>query len=133
MPVLEAIYAAFGISWDDMFGIDPRGRDLVEEAIWLARVLLLQFMPSEAEVQGLLAIMLHSEARRSARRALDGRYVPLSRAGREAMVTSFKSKRRNVISPMLSARALRQVSARSCNSVGYILSVHTLTGPTGRR
>lgn len=35
-------------------------------------------MPSEAEVQGLLALMLHSEARRSARRALDGRYVPLS-------------------------------------------------------
>ena len=75
--VLEAIYAAFGISWDDMFGIDPRGRDLAEEAIWLARV-LLQLMPSEAEVQGLLALMLHSEARRSARRALDGRYVPLS-------------------------------------------------------
>jgi len=75
--VLEAIYAAFGISWDDMFGIDPRGRDLAEEAIWLARV-LLQFMPSEAEVQGLLALMLHSESRRSARRALDGRYVPLS-------------------------------------------------------
>jgi predicted RNA polymerase sigma factor len=75
--VLEAIYAAFGISWDDMFGIDPRGRDLAEEAIWLARV-LLRLMPSEAEVQGLLALMLHSEARRSARRALDGRYVPLS-------------------------------------------------------
>ena len=75
--VLEAIYAAFGISWDDMFGIDPRGRDLAEEAIWLARV-LLQLMPGEAEVQGLLALMLQSEARRSARRALDGRYVPLS-------------------------------------------------------
>jgi len=75
--VLEAIYAAFGISWDDMFGIDPGGRDLAEEAIWLARV-LLQLMPSEAEVQGLLALMLHSESRRSARRALDGRYVPLS-------------------------------------------------------
>ena len=75
--VLEAIYAAFGISWDDMFGIDPRGRDLAEEAIWLARV-LLQLMPSEAEVQGLLALMLHCEARRSARRTVDGRYVPLS-------------------------------------------------------
>src|SRR5580658_9537983 len=74
---LEAIYAAFGIGWDDMFGIDQRGRDLAEEAIWLARV-LLQLMPREAEVQGLLALMLHCEARRPARRALDGRYVPLS-------------------------------------------------------
>src|SRR5438874_11425596 len=52
--VLEAIYAAFGIGWDDMAGADQHGRGLAEEAIWLARVLLEQ-MPGEAEVQGLLA------------------------------------------------------------------------------
>jgi RNA polymerase sigma-70 factor (ECF subfamily) len=75
--VLEAIYAVFGIGWDDMFGTDQRGRGLAEEAIWLARV-LLQLMPGEAEVQGLLALMLHCEARRSARRGSDGRYIPLS-------------------------------------------------------
>src|SRR5215831_9781425 len=75
--VLEAIYAAFGIGWDDMFGIDQRGRDLAEEAIWLARV-LLELMPGEPEVQGLLALMLHCEARRPARRRPDGRYIPLS-------------------------------------------------------
>jgi predicted RNA polymerase sigma factor len=75
--VLEAIYAAFGIGWDDMAGVDQRGRDLAEEAIWLARV-LLQLMPVEAEVHGLLALMLHCEARRAARRGPDGRYRPLS-------------------------------------------------------
>jgi predicted RNA polymerase sigma factor len=75
--VLEAIYAAFGIGWDDMAGADQRGRGLAEEAIWLARV-LLQLMPGEAEIQGLLALMLHCEARRAARRDSDGRYVPLS-------------------------------------------------------
>jgi RNA polymerase sigma-70 factor (ECF subfamily) len=75
--VLEAIYAAFGIGWDDMAGTDQRGRDLAEEAMWLARV-LLQLMPGEAEVQGLLALMLHCEARRPARRGLGGRYIPLS-------------------------------------------------------
>ena len=75
--VLEAIYAAFGIGWDDMTGADQRGRDLAEEAMWLARV-LLQLMPGEAEVQGLLALMLHCEARRAARRDPDGRYIPLS-------------------------------------------------------
>jgi len=75
--VLEAIYAAFGIGWDDMPGVDQRGRDLTEEAIWLARV-LLQLMPGEAEVRGLLALMLHCEARRAARRGPTGRYVPLS-------------------------------------------------------
>jgi RNA polymerase sigma-70 factor (ECF subfamily) len=75
--VLEAIYAAFGIGWDDMAGADQRGRDLAEEAMWLARV-LLQLMPGEAEVQGLLALTLHCEARRPARRGPDGRYIPLS-------------------------------------------------------
>lgn len=75
--VLEAIYAAFGIGWDDMAGADHRGRGLAEEGIWLARV-LLQLMPGEAEVQGLLALMLYCEARRPARRDAKGHYVPLS-------------------------------------------------------
>jgi RNA polymerase sigma-70 factor (ECF subfamily) len=74
--VLEAIYAAFGLGWDDMAGVDQRGRDLAEEAIWLARV-LLELMPREGEVRGLLALMLHCEARRAARRGPDGRFVPL--------------------------------------------------------
>ncbi len=75
--VLEAIYATFGIGWDDVAGADQRGRDLAEEALWLARV-LLHLMPGQAEVQGLLALMLHCEARRPARRGPDGRYIPLS-------------------------------------------------------
>jgi RNA polymerase sigma-70 factor (ECF subfamily) len=75
--LLEAIYAAFGIGWDDMAGADQHGRNLAEEALWLARV-LLQLTPGEAEVQGLLALMLHCEARRPARRDAKGRYVSLS-------------------------------------------------------
>lgn len=75
--VLEAIYAAFGIGWDDMAGIDQRGRDLAEEAIWLARV-LLQLIPNEPEVRGLLALMLYCESRRAARRGPDRDYIPLS-------------------------------------------------------
>ena len=75
--VLEAIYAAFGIGWSAMPGVDERGRGLTEESIWLARV-LLELMPEDAEVLGLLSLMLHCEARRAARREPDGRYVPLS-------------------------------------------------------
>jgi predicted RNA polymerase sigma factor len=75
--MLEAIYAAFGIGWDDMAGIDQRGRDLAEEAIWLARV-LLQLIPDQPEVRGLLALMLHCESRRAARRGPDRDYIPLS-------------------------------------------------------
>jgi predicted RNA polymerase sigma factor len=75
--VLEAIYAAFGIGWDDMAGSDQRGRNLAEEAVWLARV-LLQLVPNDAEVQGLLALLLYCEARRDARRNSAGQYIPLS-------------------------------------------------------
>jgi RNA polymerase sigma-70 factor (ECF subfamily) len=75
--VLDAIYAAFGIGWDDMAGADQRGRDLAAEAVWLARV-LHELMPSEPEVSGLLALMLHCEARRAARRGPQNQYVPLS-------------------------------------------------------
>ncbi len=75
--VLEAIYAAFGIGWDDMAGADQRGQDLTEEAIWLARV-LLELIPGEPEVRALLALMLYCEARRATRRGPAREYVPLS-------------------------------------------------------
>jgi predicted RNA polymerase sigma factor len=74
--VLESIYAAFGIGWDDLAGVDQRGRDLAEEAIWLARV-LTELMPNQPEVRGLLALMLHCEARRAARRGPSGEYISL--------------------------------------------------------
>jgi RNA polymerase sigma-70 factor (ECF subfamily) len=75
--VLEAIYAAYGIGWDEMTGVDQSGRETTEEAIWLARM-LLQLMPNEPEVRGLLALMLYCESRQAARRGPQGEYVPLS-------------------------------------------------------
>jgi predicted RNA polymerase sigma factor len=75
--VLNAIYAAYGNSWEDATGASPRIAELGQEATWLARVLREQ-IPSDPEVRGLLALMLHCEARRAARRSADGRFVPLS-------------------------------------------------------
>jgi RNA polymerase sigma-70 factor (ECF subfamily) len=37
--VLDAIYAAYGSSWEDAAGTDRKAVGLAEEAIWLARVL----------------------------------------------------------------------------------------------
>ncbi|MEO0373280.1 MAG: DUF6596 domain-containing protein [Cyanobacteria bacterium P01_A01_bin.17] len=74
--VLEAIYAAYNSGWDSLTGSDSRHKGLAEEALWLAR-LCVQLMPTEPEARGLLALMLHCEARREARRAADGAYVPL--------------------------------------------------------
>jgi len=73
--VLDAIYAAYGVGWTDPLGADPERCDLADEAIWLGRVLAQQ-LPEEPEVLGLLALMLHLDARKPARR-MDARYVPL--------------------------------------------------------
>ena len=76
--VLQAIYAAYDSGWEDVAGADPRRQGLAEEAIWLGR-LVTRLLPDEPEGRGLLALMLHCEARRWARRDAEGRYVPLTR------------------------------------------------------
>ncbi len=74
--VLEAIYAAFAEGWSDPAGTDAARRDLSEEAMFLAR-LVTELLPEEPEALGLLALVLHAEARRRARRTTDGEFVPL--------------------------------------------------------
>jgi predicted RNA polymerase sigma factor len=75
--VLDAIYAVFTEGWTDPCGADVTRRDLTEEAFFLAR-LLAELLPEEPEALGLLALMLHAEARRPARRDAQGEYVPLA-------------------------------------------------------
>ena len=75
--VLDAVYAAFAEGWTDPGGTDVVRRDLTEEAFFLARI-ATELLPDEPEVLGLLAFMLHAEARRRARRDANGGYVPLA-------------------------------------------------------
>jgi len=75
--VLDAVYAAFAEGWSDPGGTDVARRDLTEEAMFLVR-LVTELLPQEPEALGLHALMLHAEARRSARRREDGEYVPLA-------------------------------------------------------
>jgi RNA polymerase sigma-70 factor (ECF subfamily) len=74
--VLEAVYAAFAEGWSDPSGTESRRPNLAEEGVWLGR-LVVSLLPNEPEGLGLLALMLHAEARRSARRTPEGDYVPL--------------------------------------------------------
>jgi len=67
--VLDAIYAVFAAGWTD-----PA---LTEEALWLGR-LVVALLYGEPEALGLLALMLHVQARRPARRDANGTYIPLS-------------------------------------------------------
>src|SRR5262249_25362933 len=75
--VLDAIYAAFAEGWADPGGTDVARRDLADEALFLGG-LVTELLPGEPEALGLLALMLHAEARRSARRNDRGEYVPLA-------------------------------------------------------
>jgi len=75
--VLDAIYATFSEGWADPQGTDATRRDFTEEALFLGR-LTAELLPREPEPLGLLALMLHAEARRRARRTPDGEYVPLA-------------------------------------------------------
>jgi len=120
--VLEAIYTAFGLGWDD--GVTSVQRP--EEAIELARVIVAD-LPDEPEAKGLLALMLHSHARRRARRAGAGVFVPLDQ--QDAMLWD-----RDMI---VEAEGLIVAAARygrfgrfQCEAA--IQSVHAQRGVTGR-
>jgi RNA polymerase sigma-70 factor (ECF subfamily) len=75
--VLEAIYAAFAHGWSDPAGTEARDRNLADEGIWLGQLVGV-LLPDEPEALGLLALMLHAQARRGARRDAQGGYVPLA-------------------------------------------------------
>jgi RNA polymerase sigma-70 factor (ECF subfamily) len=74
--VLDAVYAVFTQGWSDPAGADPKSRGLVEEALFLGR-LIVELLPREPEPKGLVALMLYAHARRDARRDPAGRFVPL--------------------------------------------------------
>ena len=124
--VLEAIYAAFGSGWDDVAGADPRRRGLADEAIWLGQ-LVTRLLPGEAEAFGLLALMLHCEARRSARRDADGRYVPLDRQD----VTRWSRTMIDEAEQVLAAAAAAGRPGRF-QLEAAIQSVHARRATTGR-
>ncbi|MFI7445008.1 RNA polymerase sigma factor [Nonomuraea indica] len=64
-------------------GTDPVRHDLTTEAIRLTR-LIRALLPQDGEVAGLLALMLLTEARRTARVSANGELVPLDEQDRGA-------------------------------------------------
>lgn len=76
--VLDAVYSAYTAGWENVDEAAAAGRGLAGEAIALGRV-LVQLMPEDPEARGLLALMLHCEARRGARGTGEGEFVPLDR------------------------------------------------------
>ena len=75
--VLEAIYAAFAEGWTDPDGHRRRPPRPDRRGALPRAAASRGLLPEEPEALGLLALMLHAQARRPARRDADGDYVPL--------------------------------------------------------
>lgn len=74
--LLQAIYAAHGIAWEELDQASGR-RDLTAEALMLCEAVLTR-LPDHPETLGLFALISYTTARREARRNQNGQYVPLS-------------------------------------------------------
>jgi RNA polymerase sigma factor (sigma-70 family) len=79
--VLKVLYLMFGEGYTASGGSQLYRVDLSTEAIRVAR-LLAQLLPDEAEVGGLLALMLLTDARRAARTGPNGELIPLDEQDR---------------------------------------------------
>jgi predicted RNA polymerase sigma factor len=127
--VLDAIYAAFTEGWSDPGGTDVVRRDLTEEALFLAR-LVAELLPEQPEALGLLALMLHAEARRRARRNAQGEYVPLADQDPAfwnwQMITEAEAL-------LLRARALGSIGRYQLEGALRTLIAAARVTPTGQR
>ncbi len=79
--VLATVHLVFTTGHTAPIGTDLMRRDLVERALQLARM-LRELLPDSAEVAGLLALILLTDARRGTRIDLDGALLLLSEQDR---------------------------------------------------
>ena len=124
--VLDAIYAAYTTGWESLMETASTHHALASEAIMLGRM-LTQLMPREPEVHGLLALMLHCEARRGARYTSDSEFVPLDQQDTalwsQSMIDEAEMHLR-------SAAAFKQMGRYQLEAA--IQSVHASRAKTGR-
>ena len=85
--VMQVLYLIFNEGYTTSSGPALHRADLTAEAIRLTR-LLRSLLPGEAEVAGLLALMLLTDARRAARTGPDGHIVPLASQQRDLWDTA---------------------------------------------
>ena len=115
--VLEAIYAVFAEGWSDPAGTEARRRNLAEEGIWLGR-LVVSLLPDQPEALGLLALMLHAEARRGARRDAQGEYVPARGSGSRLVGCAVDRRGRSAAVACERNERDRPLSTGSCGAIG---------------
>lgn len=104
-------------------GTDPVRRDLTAEAIRLTR-LVHALMPDDGEATGLLALMLLTEARRTARVSSGGELVPLAEQDRGAWDAALIAEGHRLVRERLAAAAAGVAPGRY-QILAAINAVHT--------
>ncbi|MFF5217417.1 RNA polymerase sigma factor [Micromonospora sp. NPDC000442] len=102
--VLAVVYLVFNEGYLPSQGDDPVRADLSDEAIRLGR-LLRTLLPDDGEVAGLLALMLLTDARRSARVSRTGELVTLDEQDRGAWDRTLVAEGRALVRERISAVA----------------------------
>jgi len=124
--VLDAIYTAYTTGWESVMETASTHHALATEAITLGRM-LTQLMPREPEALGLLALILHCEARRQARYTSGGKFVPLDQ--QETALWS-QSMIEEAERHLRSAAAFKHMGRYQLEAA--IQSVHASRAKTGR-
>ena len=106
---------------------DPVRHDLTVEAIRLTR-LIRALMPEDGEVAGLLALMLLTEARRTARLSASGELVTLVEQDRGTWDAALITEGHRLVRERLAARVATRSSRRSAPCTPPPATYVTLTG-----
>ena len=99
--VLHVLYLIFNEGYTSTAGAELHRPDLANEAIRLARM-LRTLLPKDAEVAGLLALMLLTDARRAARTGPHGELIPLDEQDRSLWNARLISEGIDLVSEALS-------------------------------
>jgi RNA polymerase sigma factor (sigma-70 family) len=103
--VLHVLYLIFNEGYASSVGSELHRTDLANEAIRLTRA-VHELLPADAEVTGLLALMLLTDARRTARTGPHGALIPLDEQDRSVWDRRQIAEGIALVSDALSRRAI---------------------------
>ncbi|MEU4700420.1 RNA polymerase sigma factor [Nonomuraea dietziae] len=122
--VLHVLYLIFNEGYTATSGPDLQRADLTSEAIRLTRT-VRRLLPDDGEVAGLLALMLLTDARRTARTGPGGSLVPLAEQDRSLWDKDLIAEGVELVTGALSAGPLGAYQLQAA-----IAAVHSEEGET---